>query len=263
MVEYDPWAIYYDFIHEGLAGEAEFYVAQALARGADLLELGCGTGRITLVMGMSGVHVVGLDISGEMLSVCREKEDALGVLPGIVHLIQADMRSFSLARTFPLIAMPYRTFMHLLTAEAQEQCLRNVYQHLSPNGVFIFNTWASTPVNMAHLAATIGNGEFRAAEICPVDETVQLKHYHAAKIDTQQQLLLEKHRIEEVDSSGAIQLSRELTLTRALTTPSVLTRLFEHCDFEVEALLGNFAGDEFNESSSEMIWLLKKGTGAS
>ena len=64
MAEFDAWARYYDLIHEGLPGEAEFFVGQAARLGGQTLELGCGTGRLAVAMAMSGADVVGLAASG-------------------------------------------------------------------------------------------------------------------------------------------------------------------------------------------------------
>ena len=87
MAEFDAWAEYYDIIHQGLSGEAEFYVGQAVRIGGRTLELGCGTGRIAIPMAMSGVAVTGLDRSDAMLAICREKLSAAGPLSGSPRLL--------------------------------------------------------------------------------------------------------------------------------------------------------------------------------
>ena len=115
MTEFDAWAPYYDLVHKGLPGEAEFYVGQAVRLGGETLELGCGTGRIAIPMAMSGVCVRGLDNSPAMLEMCREKHRAVGETPGALTLIEGDMRDFSLDKRFGFVALAYRTFMHLLT----------------------------------------------------------------------------------------------------------------------------------------------------
>src|SRR5438067_13548962 len=45
------------------------------------LELGCGTGRLLIPYLMKGLQVEGIDASGDMLSVCREKCEHLNISP--------------------------------------------------------------------------------------------------------------------------------------------------------------------------------------
>src|SRR2546430_35650 len=94
----------YDRQGHGLPGEAAFYVR--LARAADLpvLELGCGTGRVTLAIAAAGVEVVGLDLSPAMLRLARAKA-ASAANP---TWIEGDMRRFTLPRRFGLVIAPYR-----------------------------------------------------------------------------------------------------------------------------------------------------------
>ena len=92
--EFDGWAPYYDLIHKGLPGEAEFYVGQAVRIGGPTLELGCGTGRVAIPMAMSGVDVIGLDLSPRMLELCREKSEAVSPLQGSIELVEGDMATF-------------------------------------------------------------------------------------------------------------------------------------------------------------------------
>src|SRR5262249_38638955 len=65
-------------------------------------------------------------------------------------LIEGDMRQFQLGRRFPLVTIPFRPFLHLLTIEDQLACLTAVQDHLAENGRLIldifnpsFETWAN------------------------------------------------------------------------------------------------------------------------
>ena len=109
-------ARYYDEYFSGVPGDVEFYLGIAASAGGEggVLELGCGTGRILLPLATSGLPVVGLEISPEMLSLCRRKlEAAPPEVDQTVELVRGDMRDFSLGRQFSIIIAPYRTFQHL------------------------------------------------------------------------------------------------------------------------------------------------------
>jgi len=100
-----------------------------------VLELGCGTGRITIEIARAGVSVTGLDLSVSMLDEARRKGAGL---PNLTWVL-ADMRSFALAARFGLICIPFRSFQHLLTDEDQRAALDCCREHLRPNGVLAFN----------------------------------------------------------------------------------------------------------------------------
>jgi SAM-dependent methyltransferase len=257
MAEYDRWAAYYDIVHDGLPGEAEFYVGQAVRIGGAALELGCGTGRLAIPMAMSGIDVVAVDISLAMLAVCREKCEAVGETPGRLWLVQGDMEHVALGREFDFIAMAYRTFMHLLSPEAQRRCLRNVRAHLKPRGIFALNTWAPTP---SAIARHLGEDRVTSYSEYPVPgEDLLVRDRCRSRYDEHRQWLVEEHAMEVVDGAGAVVDTERLELVRAWTTPREMDNLVQLCGFDVEALFGDFDCGPFDAQSKEMIWLLRRG----
>ena len=75
--DYDRWADVYDTVYTYLRDDIPFYVDAAKRYGGPVLELGCGTGRVTVPIAEAGVEIVGLDISQAMLDVARSKLDSL------------------------------------------------------------------------------------------------------------------------------------------------------------------------------------------
>lgn len=255
MTEFDGWAPYYDLVHTGLTGEAEFYVMEGVRCGGPVLELGCGTGRICLPMAMSGVPVTGLDLSSNMLKVCREKLRELGRVPGKLTLTRKDMRHFELGTTFPLIVAPYRTMMHLLTPDDQIRCLENVLRHLSPGGRFIFNVWAAKPSAIAKIAAKPQWERLRlAGEYDLPEQGWTLRHFHAVRYEEARQLIWERHRFEHVADDGKIVESVDAPLTRVWFTPREMEHLLYRCGFTDCCAWGDFEGRPLSENSTEMIW---------
>src|SRR5439155_18848462 len=66
-------APYYDTWVPPDEGDRDFYVDQALRSGGPAVELGPGTGRVTLPIARAGVRVIGVDSSAEMLEICRRR----------------------------------------------------------------------------------------------------------------------------------------------------------------------------------------------
>jgi len=120
--------------------DIRFFVDAAIDAGSPILEVGCGTGRVLIPTARAGVEVVGLDFSSHMLAVCSERLRQQSTdVQSRVQLVQADMRSFDLARRFNLITLPFRPFQHLLTVPDQRACLETLRAHLADDGRLILD----------------------------------------------------------------------------------------------------------------------------
>lgn len=256
--EYDAWAAYYDWLHPGLPGEAEFYLREGLASQGPILELGVGTGRVAIPLALSGKKVFGVDLSADMLTLCAEKRRIARVDPALLPLVQADMRSFAFSQPFESIIMPYRAFMHLLTEEEQVACLCCVRDQLAGGGRFVMNLWA---VRLAQLAKALGSapGRFKlVGRHVIAEEELELRHAYRAWFVPGTRWLEEEHRVTEVDLRGKLLRSTVLTMRRACITAPHLRRLLPRCGLKVAGLLGGFSGEPFQADSHEMIWILER-----
>ncbi len=106
-----------------------------------ILELGCGTGRITTPLLKAGHTVVGIDLSQSMLIRCTERLRWAGRrVQGSSLLIRGDMRSLPLGGPFGLILCPFNAFMHLYRHADVAACLGEVRRLLEPDqGRFLFD----------------------------------------------------------------------------------------------------------------------------
>jgi SAM-dependent methyltransferase len=257
MAEYDTWAPWYDLIHRGLPGEAEFYVGQAVRHGGPLLDLGCGSGRIAIAAAMSGVRVLGVDLSEAMLELCRDKLAALGALEGEVELLQGDLRTLSLERRFPLAFMAYRTFMHLLEPDEQLEALLRAREALEPDGLLILNLWAASPELLGPLVGP-GGGASRLVGRHRFEDGTALVHYRATRAEPLDQRLLEEHLLHEIDEHGEVLASHALRMERAWLGLREMGHLVARAGFEVEALFGDFDCNPPSDDNQEMIWVLRR-----
>ena len=100
------------------------------------LDIGCGTGRLTLRYLAAGLDVDGLDPSADMLALCREKAVARELE---VNLYQQSMHELNLPRKYKTIFIPCGTFCLLINRDDAMQALRRMYDHLEPGGELVFN----------------------------------------------------------------------------------------------------------------------------
>jgi SAM-dependent methyltransferase len=130
-------ADYYDEspLVRGRTRDVNFYRDAVHEYGDPVLELGCGTGRITLALAKAGHRVTGLDISERMLERCNQKRAKLPTeARERVHLVQADMARFDLGEKFRVVIIPFRPLQHLLEIDEQIACLESIRRHLWSEG---------------------------------------------------------------------------------------------------------------------------------
>lgn len=129
---------HYDQMFGDPADDLPFWLHLASQYGDPILELACGTGRLTLPLAQAGFRVTGIDITEGMLKEARRKSIERGVA---VTLVKADMRDFNLDQKFALIFLPANTVCHLLDLADVEACLSRVRQHLLPEGRFAISVF--------------------------------------------------------------------------------------------------------------------------
>lgn len=122
----------YDLENQEFEPDGSFFLDFARQLQGPVLELGCGTGRVTIPLAQRGVDMTGLDVVPAMIERARQKA---GALP--IRWVVADARSFQLGRSFRLIFETGSVFQHLLTRLDQEAFLARVREHLEQDGRFI------------------------------------------------------------------------------------------------------------------------------
>jgi len=130
----DPVA--YDAENKIFTGDIPFYRDLATAFGGPVLEVTCGSGRVTIPLAKAGIEVTGLDISQPMIDRAREKAIAAGVT---IDWVTADCRDFDLGRRFALIIMPFNAIAHIHDRESHEALFEAVSRHLRIDGRFVLS----------------------------------------------------------------------------------------------------------------------------
>jgi SAM-dependent methyltransferase len=130
-------AAYYDKRYRRRRDDVDFYCVTARRLGGPVLELGAGSGRVTLALAREGHTVVGIDTSAPMLA--RAREAAVDLPRGRLTLREGDMRNFSLRRRFNLVIAPFNVLMHLYEPDEFAACFDCVRRHLAPGGRFVFD----------------------------------------------------------------------------------------------------------------------------
>ena len=129
---------HYDLAYSDYTEDIDFWVEQAKRYGGPVLEIACGTGRITMPLAKEGYEVTGIDLAESMLEQAERNSQEQGL---DIEWVKADMRDFRLGKRFPLIICPGQSISRLLTIEDIERCLAAVREHLAPGGRFIMELY--------------------------------------------------------------------------------------------------------------------------
>lgn len=126
----------YDGMNTDLA-DLQFY-KRWLPKNKDarILELCCGTGRLTLPIAKDGYDITGVDFTPSMLEQAKVKASKEGLE---VEFIEADIITLDLQEKYDLIFIPFNSIHHLYTNEDLFKALNGVKDHLKEGGLFLLD----------------------------------------------------------------------------------------------------------------------------
>lgn len=218
-----------------------FYLHQIGIYGEPVLELACGTGRLTIPIAEQGIHITGLDISEGMLSQAKIKANKKGVK---IDWIKADCRNFNLKKKFNFIFLPANSIAHLHDLESIEACFSCVKKHLATKGRFVIDIFnpslniltrdSSKHYPVAEYPDPDGKGTVVITENNVYDDANQInriKWYY--KIDNKEEYVKE--------------------LNMRIFYPQELDELLHYNGFIIEAKFGNYNMESFVSTSKKQL----------
>lgn len=136
----DYYANFYDRIIYNMDYDIEVYKQQAAFVGSPILELACGTGRVTIKLAKAGYKITGIDISMDMLKILEDRlSDLEPKVREKINLVHGDISSLSLKEEYQMIILPATTICLLDKKEMLEGLFEGVYNHLVSGGRFVFD----------------------------------------------------------------------------------------------------------------------------
>ena len=228
-----------------------FFLEQAKSRTGNVLELMCGTGRVSLPLIEAGVTWTGVDSSVAMLEILQKKLNRLG---SRAKSIRMDVCDLDLDSSFDLIFIPFHSFAEIVDKEKQKQTLIKIRDHLTNDGMFI-----CTLRNPSVRLRTV-DGQKRCTgtfEYIPDESTLTLwsqEHYIEDK-----NLVEGVQSIENHDKEGNLISQIDLDIRFIVHKRKPFEALARETGFRVKTLYGSYEKDAFDEEKSPvMIFMLEK-----
>ncbi len=238
-MNYDALAQLYALQYANYRDDIAFYARLAEKIGATrVLELGAGSGRVSVPLARRGFSVTALEPSARMLELgqtyAAQEKVSVNFLPG-------DARDFELNERFPLIIAPFNMLMHLYTLGDQDDALERVVAHLEPGGAFAFDLYQP---NFGAEGVLRHEGETYS-----LPDGSRLDVFLIQRIDRVTQMAFTTYYCDTISENG--NLRREvLELQQRYFTRFELERWLS--DFRLE-LTGDFDGSRLTEGSNSFV----------
>ena len=212
---------------------------------ASILELCCGTGRLTIPIAQEGFHITGVDITPSMLEQAKRSAHEAKVE---IDFIQGDMRSLDLDTSFDLIFIPFNSIHHLYTNDDLFQCLKVVQKHLKDDGLFLFDCFNP---NIEYIVESEKGKQDIAQYTTKDGRAILIKQTMNYERDTQ------INRIEwHYHINGDFDSVQNLDMR--LYFPQELDAYLVQGGFKIIHKFGSFEDEAFHSESNKQIFIVER-----
>lgn len=208
---------------------------------ARILELCCGTGRLTIPIAREGYSICGIDYTSSMLEQAQAGKAGLDV-----NFMEADVRTFNLQEQFDLIFIPFNSIHHLYRNEDLFRTLECVKKHLKNGALFLFDCFNP---NIQYIVENEKRQTIIAEYKTDDDRNVLIKQtmrYESAaqinRIEWHYFINGEFHSIQNLDMR--------------LFFPQELDSYLKRAGFNIIHKFGGFGEEVFSNESEKQIYVL-------
>jgi SAM-dependent methyltransferase len=246
MNNYDSFAEVYDLFYADLEDDLAMYLGFAERTGGPILEIGSGTGRVSIALAEAGHTVVGLEPSTAMRSIAQAKI-AEAQLTDRVTLVAGDMRRFKIDQHFGLVIAPINTFLHNLTFDDQLATLSSIKKHLRPGGLLVLDCFNPDPAHAADDRRLI-----LQRNVIDPDTQQSAQLWLERSTDWGQQLQEITYFADQVDAQGRMRRATLATKFRFIFRHE-MQLLLKLGGFDLKDLYGSYHLDPFESDSEKLI----------
>ena len=209
-----------------------------------MLELCCGTGRLTIPLAKEGVDITGLDISTSMLEKAKMKSTEQ---KQNIDFNQGNITNFDLGRKFDLVFIPFNSLQCIYSIEDVEKVFSCVQKHMKDNGLFIFDIFnPSIDLMVGRKDKWHKFKEFTVKDGCSVLIEEMCLYDSAGQVNR----VKWKHTIGDEEKIEQLDMR--------CFYPLEIDALLKYNNFKVINKFGDFEENSFDSNSMKQIFVCKR-----
>ena len=251
---YSDFAEFYDLYVGDWLHDLPCYLEYAREAHRPVLEIGAGSGRLTIPLARAGISVVAVDVSPSMLQLLdlRVAREPASVRQRI-QSVRGDVCELSLGTQHDLIMLPFYAFNYLLTPDAQRRALERLSAHRVAAGHLLIDVFIP----------------YGRIEHCPSEPILKVdkpdprtghrvRGWNAYRMDPQRQIET-RHHIFEITRPSGTMMRKEFTTRRRYSFPAELETLFTGAGFRIDDVSTGYSGGRPDAASEQLLYVLKGG----
>jgi SAM-dependent methyltransferase len=237
--------IYDDYVNVDF--DIPFYKTLCKRYGGTILELMCGTGRVSLPLIEEGINLTCVDYSREMLDVFAKKLNGKNTA-----LFCQDVCELDISEKFDFIFIPFNSFSEITDSQKRKQAVSRIIEHLADNGDLLITLYnpeyrvKSADGNMKCL------GKYDIAN----EQTLIVTYYNS--LDSTANRIYGTQFYEIYDSHNKLVDKRFLNISFSLVASDEIKRLCKEFGLAIKEIYGDYNFGAFYENSQFMNFLLTR-----
>lgn len=260
--QYEALAPIYDLLIPDPPGMNEFYVEAARRYGVrgPILEVGAGTGRLTLRLADAGYEVIAFDLSLPMLAVLELKQRRLAPEQAArIHRVRGDQAELRLSEPFAehrfdMIVSPGGTLQHATSGPELDAILARHAARLRPGGILALDV-AGTPVPHRAGAYVEPYPDATLAHVSPRWTTVQ--SWNESRFDEARGLTHTDCHFRMADAEGRATDEFCFAFEYTYLAPGELHDALARAGLEVLESHGDFQGGPARERGGDLVMIAR------
>jgi ubiquinone/menaquinone biosynthesis C-methylase UbiE len=245
---WDEYASFYDWENARTLGRRDIPFWRRVARGADgpVLELGCGTGRVSRPLARAGVDLVGIDRSEAMLG--RLIHQVANSPTRQLRVIRGDIRALPFAdESFAMVLAPYGVLQSLTRSHDLRAALADASRVLRRGGTLGIDLVPDVAKWREYSNREQLRGRFRGATLTLVESVRRDRARHLTIFD--ERFILTR---------GRRSREHRFQLTFRTLPVSAMARRVRRAGFRIVETLGDYRGGPWREDADVWILLARK-----
>lgn len=239
-------ALYYD-LNPRFPDDVPFYLSRLPSSDARTLELGCGTGRLSVPLALCSASFLGVDSSQAMLQICHAKIREAGLPESRASVQVADISQLAVSSQYDFIVAPFRVMQNLETDEQVAGLFRGIRTNLRSGGRCILNVFKPNRDLDEFIEGWVRPGETLAWEVS-TDEGRVACYERRVRVEPDPlvvypELVYRRYVGQDVVDEAILSIAMRCYY------PHEFVGMIEGAGFKITATWGGYAGESYGEGT--------------